>query len=362
MILNGRIARRARIGARLCQLFAVCLFCGMLMARPAAAQQTDSKSYAILEADRFPFSLPESCAPRLGVAVNLQTGSLVFRTSSLPPNDPATVQAVERCLGDLRPITQNPRVTYFGSLIEAREKWRQGNLEGAPAPGASSAVSGQPVFAVTRSGTRLAIEGYEIAGERIRLRLIGGGTLEWAKEEIARIERADGTQIEPPSPPAPATRTLPGREPASLIPQEPIPARPRQPSSKSPTKAKEPPPKATIRSRTEAETAASPPETPQRVPQGRAPTFSARGSIPPPGAKGCCVLQLGSFRVRANAERLAQELTPKQPNVRIVSGLTGNSEMVYRVRIPVAGTRVEAEKLARQLRAEGFEVIILTRR
>ncbi len=335
MILSGRIAR-------LCQPFAAWFFCGMLMVRPVAAQEIVSKNYAILEADRFPFSLPESCAPRLGVAVNLQTGALVFRTSSLPPDDLATVEAVERCLRDLRPIAQNPRVTYLGSLVAAREKWGQSDLGlAAESLGASSAISGQPVFAVTRSGTRLAVEGYEIAGDRIRLRLIGGGTLEWAKEEIARIERADGTQIEPPPPPVlPSGKAAPGTHPAlaPALASPPI----------GPSDARDPPSAVDIR------------------PRGRKKAPPLRSGVPAPissgRAEGCCVVQLGSFRVRANAERLAQELTPKQPNVRIVSGLNAQSEWVYRVRIPVAGNRAEAEKLARQLRAEGYDVIILVRR
>ncbi len=346
--------------ARLCQPFAAWFFCGMLMVCPVAAQETVSKNYAILEADRFPFSLPESCAPRLGVAVNLQTGSLVFRTSSLPPDDLATVEAVERCLQDLRPIAQNPRVTYFGSLRGPRERWAQSNPgRAAGSPGASSAVSGQPVYAVTRSGTRIAVEGYEIAGDRIRLRLIGGGTLEWAKEEIARIERADGTQIEPP--PTPTTPTPPSGEPSSLPHPVPTAAPMAQPTNTSRASgAKGTLPEASIRSRR-----AFPASRPRTGEQAPASPLAARAPIPPSGtgrAEGCCVVQLGSFRVRANAERLAQELTPKQPNVRIVSGLNAQFELVYRVRIPVAGNRAEAEKLARQLRAEGYDVIILVRR
>ncbi len=345
------------------------------MAPSAAAQQTEAKSYALLEADRFPFSLPESCAPRLGVTVAIESGSLVFRTSSLPPNDLATVEAVENCLRDLRPNAQNPRVTYFGSLRAARDKWAQGSrTHAAGSPTAFSAVPGQPLFAITRAGTRLAIEGYAIEGDRIRLRLIGGGTLEWAKEEIPRIERGDGTQIEPPPAPTPAgppsgeaastahpvhgERSLPGEPPprggeAQRVVPATTPA--PQPSGTSTPRAKKTPPKVNLRPKAGEKAADS------RSGAG-APTLSGRARILPGLAEGCCVLQLGSFRIRANAERLAGELAPRYASVQIVSGVSARSELVYRVRIPVSGDRAEAEKLARQLRAQGYEVIIFTRR
>ncbi len=362
---SGRIARLRRTGARLCQALAVWLLCSVLIAQPGIAQPADAKSYALLGADRFPFSLPASCAPRLGVAVEIQKGSLVFHTSSLPPNDLATVEAVESCLRDLRPIAQNPRVTYFGSLRAARDKWAENHPGRAPESArASPAASGQRLFAVTRSGTRLAIEGYAIEGDRIRMRLIGGGTLEWAKEEITHIERADGTTIEPPPPPppTPAPASVASSKPVPSTPPVSMPSQAVEPPRASPAKPRVFAPKASVPPQMGAKGTTAPPEPQAQTVPGQTPTFSARASISLPSARVCCVLQLGSFRVRANADRLARELAAKHPNVEIVSGVSGRSELVYRVRIPVAGDRQVAERLAQQLRTEGYEVIVLARR
>jgi cell division septation protein DedD len=95
-----------------------------------------------------------------------------------------------------------------------------------------------------------------------------------------------------------------------------------------------PPPAATMSGATHAAPAASaavPPET------------TAEGS-------GTYVVQLGSFASRANADRLARQVRTQGFPVNVSQGTSGH---LYRVRVGPARDRAAASELAQQLRARG---------
>lgn len=71
-------------------------------------------------------------------------------------------------------------------------------------------------------------------------------------------------------------------------------------------------------------------------------------------APGEMWIQLGAFRERSNAERLAAELQRSHPDVRI----TANDDL-YRVRLPPQGKPKRTEAVLRQLRRAGYEAILV---
>jgi cell division protein FtsN len=187
-------------------------------------------------------------------------------------------------------------------------------------------------------------------GEHIRLRLSGGGTLDWLREEILRIERADGRPVELPPPPPAAPP--PDKEKVTATTAPPAPKDAQEPAKAgSAPESKKTPVESSVRPATEVK------PLPPR-PEARAPMSGEVATA----TSGCCVVQLGSFRVSANAERLARELAAKHPGIRIVSGLSRQGQLMYRVIIPVAGDRAKAEKLVEELRRDGHEAVIVVRR
>jgi cell division septation protein DedD len=74
---------------------------------------------------------------------------------------------------------------------------------------------------------------------------------------------------------------------------------------------------------------------------------------------GAWMVQLGSFASRANAERLAQQLRARGFQVSVSQGSTGRR--LYRVRAGPAPTRAAATQLAAKLHAAGHAGAIVPR-
>lgn len=100
---------------------------------------------------------------------------------------------------------------------------------------------------------------------------------------------------------------------------------------------------------TPASAAAAPPSV-------RAPAPAAIATVTPPSASassqsGTWMVQLGSFASRANAERLAQQLRARGFQMSVSQGSTGRR--LYRVRAGPAASRAAAVQLAAKLHAAG---------
>ena len=104
---------------------------------------------------------------------------------------------------------------------------------------------------------------------------------------------------------------------------------------------------------TEEGTSAPPAPTPAEASPARAPATTTAATAPPPvnaeGA-GTYMVQLGSFASRANAERLAKQVHAQGFPVSVSQGTTGH---LYRVRVGPAHDRAAAGVLAQQLRTHG---------
>ena len=81
----------------------------------------------------------------------------------------------------------------------------------------------------------------------------------------------------------------------------------------------------------------------------RAPSPAAAKAVP--GPSGAWMVQLGSFASRANAERLALQLRARGFQAGVSQGSTGRR--LFRVRAGPAPSRAAAEQLAAKLRAAG---------
>jgi DedD protein len=94
---------------------------------------------------------------------------------------------------------------------------------------------------------------------------------------------------------------------------------------------------------------------PMPAPQPAAATMAAPQSHSPPPAtaasSGAYVVQLGSFASRANAERLAQQVRATGFQVGVSRGSTGRR--LYRVQVGPVRDRGAAEQMATKLRAQG---------
>ena len=104
----------------------------------------------------------------------------------------------------------------------------------------------------------------------------------------------------------------------------------------------------------EPKSAAAPPPAMPPAPPAHSP--AATGATPTPsqapgaGSSGGYVVQLGSFASRANADRLARQVRAQGFPVSVSQGNTGH---LYRVRVGPAHDRSAAGELAQQLRAHG---------
>ena len=80
---------------------------------------------------------------------------------------------------------------------------------------------------------------------------------------------------------------------------------------------------------------------------------AAGAAAPPPGtaeSSGAYVVQLGSFASRTNADRLARQVRSQGFPVKVSRGTSGH---LYRVRVGPVHERAAASELAQQLRARG---------
>jgi DedD protein len=93
--------------------------------------------------------------------------------------------------------------------------------------------------------------------------------------------------------------------------------------------------------------AAQPPAKPAPAPAPR--VDSAK---PVPAAPGSFAVQLGSFSVRDNADRLVRDMTAKG-FAAFVSPIKSGDRLIYRVRVGPTRDRAQAEALAAQLRRIG---------
>jgi cell division septation protein DedD len=110
---------------------------------------------------------------------------------------------------------------------------------------------------------------------------------------------------------------------------------------------------------TPASAAATPPAV--RAP---APAAAAIATVTPPSASassqsGTWMVQLGSFASRANAERLAQQLRARGFQMSVSQGSTGRR--LYRVRAGPAASRAAAVQLAAKLHAAGHAGAIVAK-
>ena len=134
------------------------------------------------------------------------------------------------------------------------------------------------------------------------------------------------------------------REPGGRSgPEQPAPlAAPQAPAPATPAPAEEP-----------ASGSAAPSPPPPSHPASSGPASGA--ARPPPAAgttesAGGYVVQLGGFANRANAERLARQVRAQGFNVSVSQGSSGH---LYRVRVGPAHDRAGASELAQQLHARG---------
>ena len=90
----------------------------------------------------------------------------------------------------------------------------------------------------------------------------------------------------------------------------------------------------------------------------QAPPAAGPAAPPPPIAEssGSYVVQLGSFASRANADRLARQVHAQGFPVSVSKGTSGH---LYRVRVGPAHDRAAASDLAQQLRARGHSGAIV---
>jgi cell division septation protein DedD len=87
------------------------------------------------------------------------------------------------------------------------------------------------------------------------------------------------------------------------------------------------------------------------------PTPAPARSAPAPAQSGAWMVQLGSFASRANAERLARQLRARGFQAGVSQGSSGRH--LFRVRAGPTQTRAAAESLAAKLRAAGHNGAIV---
>jgi len=127
----------------------------------------------------------------------------------------------------------------------------------------------------------------------------------------------------------------------------PLPASPAEssasppPASEEPPRSSAPPPATALAPATH-----SPPATPPSAAAG-APVGPAAAAA---GSSGIYVVQLGSFASRANADRLARQVRAQGFTVSVSQGSSGH---LYRVRVGPAHDHDAASELAQQLGARG---------
>jgi DedD protein len=106
-------------------------------------------------------------------------------------------------------------------------------------------------------------------------------------------------------------------------------------------------------------TSAPPPARPAAaaVPPAPAPPPAPARAAPAPTQSGAWMVQLGSFANRANAERLARQLRARGFQAAVSQGSSGRR--LFRVRAGPTQTRAAAEALAAKLRAAGHKGAIV---
>jgi DedD protein len=159
--------------------------------------------------------------------------------------------------------------------------------------------------------------------------------------DLADNARGGDTAVHPPTPSAPASAPASAPVPRS----SPAPPAPARAMTATPTTS-------AARAATPAPRTAAAPATARA---GAWPAHSA-GAAGSAAGQGWTV-QLGSFANRANAERLAQQLRARGFQVAVSRGSTGRH--LYRVRAGPVSDRAGAERLAAKLRATGHRGAIV---
>jgi cell division septation protein DedD len=99
--------------------------------------------------------------------------------------------------------------------------------------------------------------------------------------------------------------------------------------------------------------APAPANVPAAAPPEHRPAAPPAGAVSPAGSadtSGAYMVQLGGFASRANAERLAKQVRSQGFTVSVSQGSSGH---LYRVRVGPVRDRAAAGELAQQLRAHG---------
>jgi len=158
--------------------------------------------------------------------------------------------------------------------------------------------------------------------------------------------RLDGEEREPPVPTP--LRAAPAQ--AEAAPADPPPS---EPASSEPAPAEIPPkPTAAPPAKPQPESKAEPAREPVR--DLRQEPTQPVAAAPARAEGGDWIVQLGSFSQRANADRLAADVSRKGFSVSVHSG-GGTSGNLFRVQVGPVADRSAAETLAGRLSAEGFK-------
>jgi DedD protein len=178
-----------------------------------------------------------------------------------------------------------------------------------------------------------------------------------ASEEGMRRYTIDLNANNPSAPPPDSQATkpavnLPQPESANPRPANTPPANPTQLAqpgeAATPATAVEPPAAAAPAPAT-TQAAVKPTPAPVQTPT---PTPRTEPQKPAPAAPGSFAVQLGSFSVRDNADRLVRDMTAKGFTA-FVSPIRSGGRDIYRVRVGPTRDRAQAEALAAQLRRIG---------
>jgi DedD protein len=170
-----------------------------------------------------------------------------------------------------------------------------------------------------------------------------------AAEEGMRRYTIDLNANNPPSTPAETQATAPVELPQPESPKPAPTVASGQPLAQ-PGEAAAPAPAADT-----STPAATPPTTAAAAPSAKPASAPAPRVDPPqpvPAAPGSFAVQLGSFSVRDNADRLVRDMTAKG-FAAFVSPIRSGDRQIYRVRVGPTRDRAQAEALAAQLRRIG---------
>lgn len=90
----------------------------------------------------------------------------------------------------------------------------------------------------------------------------------------------------------------------------------------------------------------------------KTPNVTATPAVGEAAVEGGFMLQFGAFTEKANAERLVSQLE-SQGQAANIEEVNSNTGVLYRVKGPVFESAEEAEKVARGLRTQSFQVFVV---